>query len=168
MTYWNSMGVKKLFFIYKAFFGHFNHIHWSMLSTLYNLFQAQTSPSLAIKFWGDKGRNGQGGQHEPIINNYSFRPFGHQSLLPYEESWTYMTRSRKNESNLPAKLWRLGRCTKMVSRSSQNDSFPNMYDILEAKVNRLVGESLLAKKTPKTALSRRQKSLWGDGISLLK
>ena len=27
MTYWNSMGVKKLFFIYKAFFGHFNHIH---------------------------------------------------------------------------------------------------------------------------------------------
>ena len=29
---------------------------------------------------------------------------------------------------------------------SQNDSFPNMYDILEAKVDRLVGKSILAKK----------------------
>ena len=167
MTYWNSMGVKKLFFIYKAFFGHFNHIHWSMLSTLYNLFQAQTSPSLAIKFWGDKGRNGQGGKHEPIINNYSFRPLviiPSSHMKRVEHIWQGLRKlspicQQNSDASEDAQKW---------FPDSQNDSFPNMYDILEAKVDRLVGKSILAKKTPKTALSRRQKSLWGDGISLLK
>ena len=38
-------------------------------------------------------------------------------------------------------------------------SFPNMYDMLKAKVDRLAGKTYFVQKTPKNSLSRRQ-GIW--------